>query len=72
VLKPYVARRKPEYTYSLMMGLVSRNGLKWACSVLEFVNRYWADLRFSTMMLHMVNLLIELYLPEHCRRQAIH
>ena len=49
MLKPYVARRKPEYTNSLMMELVSRNGLKGAlagmeekqvCSVLHFVNRY--------------------------------
>ena len=79
--KPYVARRKPVYTNSLMMELVSRNGLKGAlagreekqvCSVLQFVNRYLADLRFSTMMLHMANLLIEFYLPEQCRRQAIH
>ena len=49
MLKPYVARRKPEYTNSLMMELVSRNGLKGAlagreekqvCSMLQFVNRY--------------------------------
>jgi len=74
VLKPYVARRKPEYTYSLMMELVRREGLKGAlagreekqlCSVLQFVNRYIADSRFTTMMLHVANLLIELYLPEH-------
>jgi len=74
VLKPYVARRKPEYTYSLMMELVRREGLKGAlagreerhlCSVLQFVNRYLADSRFSAMMLHVANLLIDLYLPEH-------
>ena len=34
------------------------------CSVLQFVNRYLADSRFSTMMLHLANLLlINLYLP---------
>jgi len=74
VLKPYVARRKPEYTYSLMMELVRREGLKGAlagreekqlCSVLQFVNRYIADSRFSAMMLHVGNLLIDIYLPEH-------
>jgi len=74
VLKPYVARRKPEYTYSLMMELVRREGLKGAlagreekqlCNVLQFVNRYIADIRFSTMMIHVANLLMELYLPEH-------
>jgi len=74
VLKPYVARRKPEYTYSLMMELVRREGLKGAlagreekqlCSVLLFVNRYLADSRFSAMMLHVADLLIDLYLPEH-------
>jgi U3 small nucleolar RNA-associated protein 15 len=76
VMKPYVARRKPEYTYSLMMELVRREGLKGAlagreenqlCSVLQVVNRYLADSRFSTMMLHVANLLscVELCLPEH-------
>lgn len=74
VLKPYVARRKPEYTYSLMMELVRREGLKGAlagreekqlCSVLQFVNRYLADSRFTTMMIHVADLLMELYLPEH-------
>ena len=68
-----MARRKPEYSYSLMMELVSWEGLKGAlagreekqlCSVLQFVNRYLADSRFSTMMLHLANLLlINLYLP---------
>jgi len=33
--------------------------------VLQFVNRYIADTRFSTMMIHVANLLMELYLPEH-------
>ena len=70
-----MARRKPEYSYSLMMELVRWEGLKGAlagreekqvCSVLQFVNRYYADLRFSTIMLFMANLLIELYLPEQC------
>jgi len=74
VLKPYVARRKPEYTYSLMMELVRREGLKGAlagreekqlCSVLQFVNRFLADSRFTTLMIHVADLLMELYLPEH-------
>merc|ERR1719495_2657525 len=66
VLKPYVARKKPEYTYSLMMELIRREGLRGAlagreekqlCSVLQFVNRYLADSRFTTMMIHVADLL---------------
>merc|ERR1712240_724253 len=74
VLKPYVARRKPEYTYSLMMELVRREGLKGAlagreekqlCSVLQFVNRFLADSRFSRLCIHVCNIVIDLYLPHH-------
>jgi len=74
VLKPYVARKKPEYTYSLMMELIRREGLRGAlagreekqlCNVLNFVNKYIADLRFSNLLLYVANLLVELYLPEH-------
>jgi hypothetical protein len=76
-----VARRKPEYSYSLMMELVSWEGLKGAlagreekqlCSVLQFVNRYLADSRFCTMMLHLANLLlIKLYLPALGMRSSV-
>ena len=76
-----MARRKPEYSYSLMMELVSWEGLKGAlagreekqlCSVLQFVNRYLADSRFCTMMLHLANLLlIKLYLPALGMRSSV-
>lgn len=74
VLKPFVARKKPEYTYSLMMELMRRDGLKGALAgreekqlsnILNFVNKYLADIRFSKLMLYVANLLMELYLPEH-------
>lgn len=74
VLKPYVARRKPEYTYSLMLELVRREGLKTALagreekglsSILQFVNKYITDSRFSKTLIYVAELLIDLYLPDH-------
>merc|ERR1712154_759135 len=53
VLKPFVARKKPEYTYSLLMEL------------LQFLNRYLADSRFSRLCIYVSNILIDLYLPHH-------
>ena len=42
------------------------------CSVLQFVNRYLADSRFCTMMLHLANLLlIKLYLPALGMRSSV-
>lgn len=74
VLKPYVARRKPEYTYSLMLELVRREGLKAALagreekglsSILSFVNKYITDSRFTKLLIHVADILIDLYLPDH-------
>jgi len=74
VLKPYVARKKPEYTYSLLMELVRREGLtravagrdeKQLCLLLQFLNRYISDNRFSRLCIHVSNILIDLYLPHH-------
>ena len=74
VLKPYVARKKPEYTYSLLAELVRRDGLRRAlagreekqlCSLLQFLNKHLTDLRFSALLLHVSDLLVELYLPAH-------
>ena len=74
VLKPYVARVKPEYTYSLLLELARREGLRGAlagceektlCNMLQFVNKYISDSRFSKMLLHVSDLLLDLYLPEH-------
>merc|ERR1719461_537312 len=74
VLKPYVARKKPEYTYSLLMELVRREGLtralagreeKQLCLLLQFLNRYISDNRFSRLCIHVSSILIDLYLPHH-------
>ena len=62
-----MARRKPENTYSLMRELVRRQGMKGAFAGREkkqLCTWYLADSRFSTMMLHVPNLLKELDLPE--------
>jgi len=74
VLKPYVARVKPEYTYSLLMELSRREGLKTAlagreekglCSLLQFINKYISDTRFSKLLIHVADLVFDLYLPDH-------
>jgi len=74
VLKPFVARKKPEYTYSLLMELVRREALvralsgreeKQLCLLLQFLNRYLADSRFSRLCIHVSNTLIDIYLPHH-------
>jgi len=80
VLKPYVARRKPEYTYSrFMMELVVREGLKGALvgreekqlfSVVKFVNMFLADSSFSTMMLH-VAILVDRALLVQSRHEEL-
>jgi len=74
VLKPYVVRAKPEYTYSLLMELSRREGLKtalagreekWLYNFLQYVSKYIADTRFTKMLIHVADLLMDLYLPEH-------
>lgn len=74
VLKPFVARRKPEYAYSLVLELSRRQALKGALAgreekgllmVLQFVNKYITDSRFTEGLIHVAELLMELYLPEH-------
>lgn len=80
VLKPYVARRKPEYTYSLMLELERRKGLKTAlagreekglASILSFVNKYITDSRFTKLLIYVADMLIDLYLPEHGMSSAV-
>jgi len=74
VLKPFVARKRPEYTYSLLMELIRRKALvralagrdeKQLCLLLQFLNRYLADSRFNRLCIHVSNKLIDLYLPHH-------
>jgi len=74
VLKPYVMRKKPEYTYSLLMELSRREGLrrtlaacseKSLCGVLMFLNKNLADTRFTKLLVHVADLVMELFLPDH-------
>jgi len=74
VLKPFVARRKPEYGFSLILELSRRGVLKTALagrdekglsSILQFVIRYITDSRFTEALIHVADLLMDLYLPEH-------
>ena len=57
-----------------MLELIRRDGLmkalagreeKQLCLLLQFVNKYLADQRFSSLCIHVSNLLIDLYLPHH-------
>ena len=59
---------------SLLLELIRRDGLmkalagrdeKQLCLLLQFVNKYLADQRFSSLCIHVSNLLIDLYLPHH-------
>jgi len=72
VLKPYVQRKKPEYTYSLMYELMRREGLKSALAgrdeksllqLMQFVTRYIADARFTKLLVVVADMLVDLYCP---------
>ena len=74
VLRPYVMRKKPEYTYSLLMELSRREGLKRAlaaceersfCNILQFVNRNISDSRFTLLLVHVADMLMDIFLPQH-------
>ena len=80
VLRPYVVRTKPEYTYSLLMELSRREGLtralagrdeKQLCLLLQFLNKYIADIRFNRLCIHVSNILIDLYLPNHDKSSKV-
>ena len=79
-LKPFVQRRKPEYAYSLLFELMRREGLRTALGgrdeksltfVLTYVNRYIADMRFTRLLVHVADLLVDLYLPHHGMSERI-
>jgi len=74
VLKIHVQRTKPEYTYSVMMELSRREGLTRALAgrtekqlnlLLQYIDRNISDIRFSRLCIHVCNILIDLYLPNH-------
>ena len=67
VLKPYVAKKYPQYTYSLLRELERRNGLQTAISgrnekqllpLLQFLHRQITDPRFSTFLISVVDMTI--------------
>lgn len=79
-LKPFVQRKKPEYAYSLLFELMRREGLRTALGgrdekslafVLTYVNRYIADMRFTRLLVHVADLLVDLYLPNHGMSERI-
>merc|ERR1712192_6248 len=68
VLRPYVMRKKPEYTYSLLMELSRREGLRRAlaaceerslCNLLQFINRNISDSRFTLLLVHVADMLMD-------------
>ena len=74
VLRPYVARKKPEYTYSLLMELSRREALRRVmsafeerglCNMLQFINRNISDSRFTQLLVHVADMLMDIFLPQH-------
>lgn len=70
VLKPYVMKKFPEYTYSVLRELQRRNGLKTAIAgrdeknlvpLLQYLNKNIVDARFSTFLMEVVDLTLDLY-----------
>lgn len=70
VLKPYVAKKYPQYTYSLLRELERRNGLQTAISgrnekqllpLLQFLHRQVTDPRFSTFLISVIDMTIDVY-----------
>merc|ERR1719411_331468 len=70
VLKPYVQRKFPEYTYSVLMELNRRNGLKTALGgrdeksltlLLKYLCKYVNDPRFSYFLMYIVDQTLDLY-----------
>lgn len=67
VLKPYVMRKHPEYTFSVLRELKRRNGLKTAVGgrdekslvpLLQYLHRNIADARFSSFLMDVLDLTI--------------
>jgi len=67
-------RKKPEYTYSLLMELSRREGLRRAlaaceerslCNLLQFINRNISDSRFTLLLVHVADMLMDIFLPQH-------
>eukprot|EP00088_Acartia_fossae_P002046 TRINITY_DN10808_c0_g1_i1.p1 TRINITY_DN10808_c0_g1~~TRINITY_DN10808_c0_g1_i1.p1 ORF type:complete len:516 (-),score=84.01 TRINITY_DN10808_c0_g1_i1:88-1635(-) len=71
-LKPYVLQKKPQYTHSLLYELIRRDGLKTALMgrdefsqlvILKYLNDNITDVRFSRVLHHVANIMVDLYLP---------
>ena len=70
VLLPYVVRKHPEYTYSVLVELKKRGALgtalggrdeKSLTTLLNFVVKYISDMRFSLILIDVADELLDLY-----------
>jgi len=70
VLKLYVQKRYPEYTYSVLRELKRRKGLKTAIGgrdekslglLLQYLAKYINDPRFSQLLMEIVDVVLEMY-----------
>jgi len=70
VLKPYVMKKHPDYTYSVLRELQRRNGLRTAIAgrdekslvpLLQYLHRNITDARFSAFLIEVIDLTLELY-----------
>jgi len=71
-LKPFVQRRTPQYAHSVFYELMRRDGLRSTLvgrderaliPVLAYLHRYLFDTRFSKVLLHVADIVVDLYLP---------
>jgi len=71
-LKPFVQRKHPQYAHSLLYELMRRDAIKTALIgrderslilLLNYVNKYLTDVRFSKVLMYVAEMLIDLYLP---------
>lgn len=70
VLKPYVMKKHPEYTYSVLRELQRRNGLRTAIAgrdekglepLLRYLHKNISDARFSAFLTQVIDLTLDLY-----------
>ncbi|XP_043784342.1 U3 small nucleolar RNA-associated protein 15 homolog [Apis laboriosa] len=70
VMASYIVNKTPHVTVALMQELIRRQGLKQAFSgrdgkslvnILKFLNKYIGNIRFGRILLHVANILMDVY-----------
>ncbi|XP_051170261.1 U3 small nucleolar RNA-associated protein 15 homolog [Leptopilina boulardi] len=70
VMRPYVMNKQPQVTVSLLLELIRRQGLRQALAgrdnkslvnILKFLIRHIGSIRFGRVILHVTNVLMDIY-----------